>query len=331
MTRMLKVIVSIMALLGCPLFVAPQAGAAVTWTAYTYGPSDALANVQGMKRIIKAVEEETKGQIKINLHLAGSLPIASTNITQAMGDGIVQFGDDGFFLGNVPIAGILRLPMLLTSRDDFAKALRVMQPYVDREFERKGVVVLAHYVFPFQVAFSTKKLARLGEFTGQKMRVSEPEQAEFIRRFGGVPITMGAPEVPPALQHGTIDGVLTASAGGGKIWGDMLKYNYRLGVNYFNAVVLVNKDAFGKLTPALQAQVREIAVRLAPTTTAQLAKEESEILAKHKAAGMVITEPTSEEVTQAAKRMAPYWDEWASKKGGEAQKALAEVRKVLSR
>jgi TRAP-type C4-dicarboxylate transport system substrate-binding protein len=320
-----------MVVLGCVFLVASQGGAAVTWTAYTFGPSDALANVQGLKRIVKAIEEETKGYIKMNFNLAGSLSIQSTNITQAIGDGVVQFGDDGFFLGNVPIAGILRLPLLLTTTEDFSKALKVMQPYIDREFEKKGAVVLAHFVFPFQVAFSTKKLTSLGDFTGQKLRVSEPEQAEFIRRFGGVPLTMGAPEVPPALQHGTIDGVLTASAGGGKIWGDMLKFNYRLGVNYFNAMVLVNKDAFGKLPPAMQTQIKEIAVRLAPTTTAQLAKEEGEVLAKHKAAGMVITEPTAEEIVQASKRMAPYWDEWATKKGPEAQKALAEVRKALGR
>ena len=326
-----RLAIALAAVIGCILFAVCDASAAVTWTAYSFGPSDALANVQGLKRITRAIEEETKGEIRINVHLAGSLPIQSTNITQAMGDGVVQFGDDGFFLGNVPIAGILRLPMLLTTPDDFAKALRVMQPYVDRDFEKKGVIVLAHFVFPFQVTFSTKRLTKLEEFTGQKLRVSEPEQAEFVRRFGGVPITMGAPEVPPALQHGTIDGVLTASAGGGKIGGDMLKFNYRLGVNYFNAMVIVNKEAFGKLTPALQGQVREIAVRLAPTTTAQIAKEEGEVLAKHKAAGMVITEPTPDELVQAAKRMGPYWDEWASKKGADAQRALAEVRKVLGR
>jgi TRAP-type transport system periplasmic protein len=309
----------------------PKSEAQVTWTAYTFGPSDSLANVQGLKRIIKAIEEETKGYIKMNLNLAGSLPIQSTNITQAVGEGVVQFGDDGFFLGNIPIAGILRLPTLLTSPEDFNKALKIMQPYIDREFEKKGVIVLAHFVFPFQVTFSTKKLTNINEFTGQKLRVSEPEQAEFIRRFGGVPLTMGAPEVPPAIQHGTIDGVLTASAGGGKIWGDMFRFNYRLGINYFNAMVLVNKEAFEKLPPAMQAQVKEIALRLAPTTTAQLAKEEGEVLEKHKAAGMVITEPTTEELAQASKRMAPYWDEWANKKGPEAQKALAEVRKVLGR
>jgi len=318
-------------LLGVLVGGLPQVQAATTWTAYTFGPSDTLGNVQGLKRIINAIEKETNGEIKINLHLAGSLPIKSANITQAIGDGVVQFGDDGFFLGNVPIAGILRLPMLLTSREEFDKAQKVMQPYIDKAFAKQGVVVLAHYVFPFQVAFSTKKLTTLGDFKGQKMRVSSPEQGAFVEAFGGVPITMGAPEVPPALQRGTIDGVFTASAGGGKIWGDMLNYNYRLGVNYFNAVYLVNKQAYEKLSPTLQKKVKEIAVRLAPSTTDQIGSEESEITAKLKAKGMVITVPTTKEVATAAKDMAPYWDKWAKNQGPEAVEALSKVRKALGR
>ena len=34
---------------------------ATTWNAYTFGPSEALANVQGLKRIINAIEQDTNG------------------------------------------------------------------------------------------------------------------------------------------------------------------------------------------------------------------------------------------------------------------------------
>ena len=60
-------------------------------------------------------------------------------------------------------------------------------------------------------------------------------------------MTLGAPEVPSALDRSVVDGVLTASTGGGNIWKDLLKFNYRLGINYFNSVVIVNKERFGKL------------------------------------------------------------------------------------
>jgi hypothetical protein len=47
-----------------------------------------------------------------------------------------------------------------------------------------------------------------------------------------------------------VDGVLTANTGGGNTWKDLLKFNYRIGVNYFNSVVIANKDRFAKVDPS---------------------------------------------------------------------------------
>lgn len=308
-----------------------SAHAAATWTAYTFVPSEAVGSVQGMKKIIAAIEKETNGDVKIRLHLGGSLPIKATNITQALADGVVHFGDDGFFMGNVPIAGLLRLPLLLNTRGEYDKAEEVLRPYVEKAFAKQGVVVLGHYLFPLQVAFSRKKLETLADFKGQKMRVSSPEQAAFVERFGGVPITLGASEVPPALQRGTIDGVFTASAGGGKIWGDMLKYNYRLGVNYFNVVYAVNKEAFNALTPDTRAAVRSVVARLAPKTSDLMDGQEDETTKKLQKDGMAIIRPTDADLTAAIEKVTPYWDQWAAERGPDAVEALAKIRKALGR
>src|SRR5690606_16513245 len=74
-----------------------------TWTAYNYGPSDSMANVQNFRKILGAIEEASDGEIKFRVRLGGSLPIQASNITQAVGNGTIQFADDGFFLGNVTI------------------------------------------------------------------------------------------------------------------------------------------------------------------------------------------------------------------------------------
>ena len=59
-----------------------------------------------------------------------------------------------------------------------------------------------------------------------KLRVTSVEQGEFIRRFGGVSLTLGSPDVAAALDRGVVEGVLTASSGGGIAWHDLLKYRY---------------------------------------------------------------------------------------------------------
>lgn len=307
------------------------AHAAEKWNLYVYNAVSTVAAVKGLNKVCEEVERETGGALSIRLHLGGSLPINTTTITQAVSDDVVQLGDDGYFLGNVPIGGILRLPMLIQSRAEYQKAAAIMEPYLQRAFERKGLVVLGQYLYPYQVAFSGKKLASLADFKGQKIRVTSPEQGEFIKRLGGVPVTIGAPEVPSALDRGVVDGVLTANSGGGVIWKDLLKSNYRLGINYFNSVIIVNKDRYNKLPPDVRTKLQKIVQDNMPLITATMESEEDQLTRKFAEGGMTITRDNRADMDAAIRVIAPYWDEWAKTKGPEAQEALAKVRAALGR
>jgi TRAP-type C4-dicarboxylate transport system substrate-binding protein len=128
-----------------------------------------------------------------------------------------------------------------------------------------------------------------------------------------------------------VDGVFTASAGGGKVWGDLLKYNYRLGPNYFNSVIIVNKKSFDKLSPKTQEKLREIVARVEPTITAQMKREETEVTEKLKKQGMIVTEARPEDIAEAAKKMAGFWEQWAKAHGPEHNEALAKVRKAVGK
>lgn len=302
---------------------------AETWKFYTYSPQATHPNVMGMQRLADAVEEATGGKLKMKVNVGGSLPISSTDIAQAVADNIVQIGADGFFLGNIRIGGVLRLPMLLNSREDYAKAAAVMEPYIDEALAEQGVTLLAQYVYPLQSAWSAKPLASLADMDGQKMRVTSPEQAEFVQRFGGVPVTIGAPEVAPSLQRGVVDGVFTASAGGGRIWGEMLKSNYRLGPNYFNSLIIVNTRALERLSPEDQAIVRKAAIEAAAWTTDQLESSETEITKDLAAKGMVITQASQADIDKAIATMQDYWVEWAKGVSPKAEEALAKVRAAV--
>ena len=307
------------------------ARAAEKWDLYVYNAVSTVAAVRGLNAMIERIQSRSNGELTIRLHLGGSLPINTTTITQAVSDGVVQMGDDGYFLGNVPIAGILRLPMLIRTREEYRKAAAVMDAYVTKAFEKKGVVVLGQYLYPFQVPFSRKELTKLADIKGQKLRVTSPEQGEFVKRLGGAPVTIGAPEVPSALDRGVVDGVFTASTGGGYTWKDLLKYNYRFGVNYFNSVLIANKEAFDKLSPELKARLREAVAETMPSITATMASEEEAVTQKMAADGLVVTPERPEDVAEAEKIFASYWDEWARTKGPEAVEALKKVRAALGR
>ena len=308
-----------------------RARAATHWDCYIYNPVATVAASRGMARIIEQAAKATEGALDVTLHLGGSLPINTTTITQAVSDGVVQMGDDGYFLGNVPIAGVLRLPMLIRSEAEYNKAAAIMAPYIEKAFARKGVVVLGTYLYPPQVMFSRKKLTRIADVKGQKIRVSSPEQGEFIRQLGGIPVTLGAPDVPSALDRGVVDGALTATSGGGLTWKDLLKYTDRFKVNYFNSLVIVNADAFAALPGPVQAALRGAVADTMPWITQEMAAQEDDWTKEMQAGGVVVTAEDPDDVASAAKMFEPYWARWAKSKGPEANEALATVRSALGR
>lgn len=308
------------------------AAAAESWDAYVTFTLATAPNVQGVQRILDGIKQQSNGAVSIRLHLGGSLPINTQNITQAVSDNVVQMGDDAFFQGNVPIVGLLRLPMLLRNLDDFNKAAAVMEPYTTAAYAKKGIVYLGQYAYPLQGPFSRKKLTSLADLKGQKLRPTSPEQGEFLKRFGGIPVSAGAAEVTSGLDRGVFDGVVTASAVGGKAWKEQLKYALRIPLNFGNSPIIVNKAAFDKLAPDVQAKLRKLVQDETQKITTVLQQEDIDATKDFSATGaMVVTEATAQEVAEARRVMIPYWDEWAKARGPEAVEALAKVRAALGR
>jgi TRAP-type transport system periplasmic protein len=306
------------------------AAAAEQWNFYMHQSAPNFATSRGAKLFTEQVEKATNGELKIRLHLAGTLQINASNITQAVGENVVQIGDDLFNSGNIAVAGIPRLPMLIQSYEDFAKTDAVLKPYIEKAFAQKGSTVLASYTYPLQFVWGRKKLASLDDIKGMKLRVAQPEQGELVRRFGGVSITMSAPEVPSALDRGVVDGIFTAGVGA-VLWKDLLKFGYVLIVNVNNSYFIANTDAYRKLSPQLQAELRKAAEDAARWDQDTMKTEEAESVQLLKSAGYTFTQAKSDEVTRAVDAMKPYWDEWAKARGPEVVEALGKVRAALGR
>jgi TRAP-type C4-dicarboxylate transport system substrate-binding protein len=312
------------------LFTA-HARAATVWECYVYNPVATLPSVQGITRLIDSVKKQTNGELEINLHLGGSLPIKATDITAAVGDNVVQLGDDGFATGTIPITAILRLPLLLQSYQDLDKAMTILRPHLDDAYGKRGIVVLSQYSYPFQVIWGKKKIAALADIKGLKLRVTSVEQGEFVRRFGGVSLPLGTPDVAAALDRGVVDGVFTASSGGGLTWHDLLKYRYGFPTSYVNSTVVVNRESFEKLSPAAQKIIRDAATESAAWVTGEMQRMEDEVTAQFGREGMQLTAASPDDIKEATEKLRPYWDEWATKHSAEAVSILKEIRAAVGR
>lgn len=302
------------------------ANAQTIWKGYTFFSSTNHPDFQHLEKLANEFMRLSGNRIQARVNVGGSLPIPGTAVTQAVGDGTLTFAHDGFFTGNVPVGGLTHLPMLTPTHEDFRKAVAILEPYLSSELEKKGVKLLATYNFPLQTIWAVNKLTALSDIKGKKMRVNNQPQADFMRRFEAIPVTLATPDVAPALERATVEGLTTASAGGGRLWGDMLKYNFRLALNYDLMLIIANKEAFDKLAPDLQKQFIDAARKDAAELTKELADSEDEVTAQLKSKGMVVTVPDDSIRSEAANRVREYWDQWAKGVGPMAVEALAKVR-----
>lgn len=315
---------------GVVAVAAGPAAAAETWSLYNHQSAPQFTTSVGAKTFADDVKADTNGEVRVRLHLAGTLQIAPNDITSAVAQNVVQLGDDLFFSGNVPIGALLRLPFLVQTPEEFAKASAALQPYVDKGFAEKGVTVLAGYAYPLQYIWARQEIGSLDALKGMKLRVASPEQSEFVRQFGATPVTISASEVPSALDRGVVDGIVTGSVGA-DLWKDLLDDGYLMGLNYNNAYYIANAAAFEGLSPELQAGVRKAAETAAAWNTATMQADDKEIIARLAAGEMKIVTPSAEDLAKAAAAMRPYWDRWAQERGPTAVEALAKVREAVGR
>lgn len=305
------------------------AGAQTMWKGYTFFSAVNHPDYQHLEKMANEFARLSDGKLQVKVNVGGSLPIPATAITQAVGEGTLTFAHDGFFTGSLPIGALPTLPLLTASHKDFEKAMAILEPYLAADLDKKGVKLLATYNFPLQTIWSVSKLTSTADLKGKKMRVATVPVSDFMRRFDATPVTLGTPDVAPALERSTIEGLVTASAGGGRIWGDMLKYNYRLGLYYDPMLVIVNKAAFEKLPPATQQKIQEAARKDAADLTKELADSEDEVTQQLKAKGMIVTIPDDEARKQATAKVRDYWDQWAKSVSPDAVQALAKVRTAI--
>ena len=305
------------------------AASADDWTCYTYNPQEVI--VKGLDAIGQRIEQITANRVDVTCHPGGSLGIAAADITAAVSDGVVQYASNAFITGSVPLVGMFSLPGLFATEEELYKGLEVMRPYIEAQMAEQGLVYLGEYNYPRQVIFSTDIIDSLDDLKGKKARVASVEQAEFVTRFGGSPVTIGTPDVAPALQLGTISVVLTAASGGARLWQDLLKSNYIIGPNFTVSPVIMNQDAWDSLSAEEQTQVRAAVQEVTKTMSDTLRSDNQVMLDSYKAKGMQVAAGTAAEEALLIETLQDYWPQWAAERGPVAAEALEKVRAALGK
>ncbi len=255
------------------------------------------------------LEKVTGGRIKVEVYPAGQLGGAPRQteglrlgtIEAAMGPPELFFGADRRFQV-LAMAGLFK---------DNAHARRVLDnPQFRKIFTdfstTRGMIPMNFQIYDHQMFVFRAPVTNLAGFSGKRTRVlaSEAEQAADAS-LGAAPVPMSLPEVVPALQQGTIDGVSA-------IIGVFVPFRYNdAAPNIVNAglwalttTAMVSKVWFDKLPADLKKHVMDTGFKLeAPMYQWQIKRIQADTKTWQERGGKIVKLSDAEQA-DAVKRVA---------------------------
>jgi len=290
---------------------------------------------QLLLKMADEIAQSTDGRIKIEVHSGASLsggkiPTMVQNL-QA-GNEELALISSGNYSTIEPRLGVLSLPFMNGSIDDLeylARESGIMDEIYADQGSRNIHIVDAWTRLLRQIVNNKRKIISPDDMAGLRFRVPEIKLwIDAFRAMGATPVPMPFSEIPTALQLGTIDGAERPTEFlETESWWDMAKYVSM--VNYTGDVVLVafNKPFWDKLDPETQ-ELLTIKLREYGDETFRLEKNsEAAVIEALRKNGMVVTEPTPDQVKAFRKAMQPVWQQYENQIGKEliqsAESALA--------
>lgn len=312
-------------------FLGRGAQAAVTWSLFTQQAHPTSAVVRGLQRFSDQVRDRTRGALLINVRTAGLMPIDANHVLEGVGTGRVELGDDGSYAATIGVGAMMRLPLLMTTPEEWTKVSELVRPMLTAELERRGMVLLAHYRTATQLFWSRLKAGGFQDITRQKLRVQSVEQAEFVRHYGGVHVFTSTVEAGEAMQAGKLDGAFATAAFVGRTWRALLKHVCLGGPNYNDAVIVANQEALRRLPEGLEPILKAVAAETVAWMAAAQDQEEAQLLRQLGGEGLGTTPLGRDELQDGIARLPSYWDSWVRLRGPEIEGLLVSVRQTLDR
>ena len=159
--------------------------------------------------LAKTVEEESKGQLKLQVYPGGTL-VSDQQILDAVTQGNVDIGHFmvAYIDNTIKELTPFEIPGAYPS-SKFVELDKAARPGLNKVFNKYGL----HYLGPVDIGFVTlaanKKIGipitAPEQMKGHTVRTAGKWNGEVIKLWGGSPVTIPMGDLPNALQLGTID------------------------------------------------------------------------------------------------------------------------------
>jgi TRAP-type transport system periplasmic protein len=260
-TRVMALLMSAL-LFGCGQSI----HAAENWDmAVAYPPGN--YQTKNAEQFAAEVAKVTNGQVNIKVQAGGALGLKGPEMLGAIRDGLVPIGTMllNQQVGVEPLFGVASLPYLVSTPAEMRTITELSRPTYEKIAAKHNQKLLYIIPWPGQNIFAKPEIRQPGDFHALKIRTVDRNGSDFFRELGASPAQMPWGEVVPSLATGVINSVTTSSSSGvdGQFW-DFMAYCYIVNWQSNFDMVTVNLDQWGKLTPAQQKSIEDIAKKLEP-------------------------------------------------------------------
>lgn len=219
--------------------------------------------------IMKFADELTKrseGKLEVRVFHAAS-QYKGSNVPTALAQGALDMGAPlhQHFSKIIPEAGTVLLPLFYGATPDEIHAVwdgpagDAMNTMIEEKLRVK--VIGRWFDLGYGTVFTTEKQLNVPEdMEGMKMRV--PGGAANVQRyntFGANPVSIPFPDVPQALQRGTVDGIWSTqeSVRSAKLWESGIKFAFEDRQSYLQYVPMISLAAWDKYPEDIQALITD--------------------------------------------------------------------------
>jgi tripartite ATP-independent transporter DctP family solute receptor len=163
---------------------------------------------QAEMKMVKMIEERSKGRVKVEFYPAGQL-YKAMELLNAVMSGAAEMGTTpgAMFTGPVPLMDFFDIPFLLKDYDEVVKVWQGEPGEILRkQLEKIGIKTIAFSAYGENLSFcSHKPLVKPSDFKGLKIRCNTNMGGDLVKEFGASPVIFSSAEVYDALQRKTID------------------------------------------------------------------------------------------------------------------------------
>jgi tripartite ATP-independent transporter DctP family solute receptor len=227
----------------------------------------------------------------------------------------------------VDLFGIFEMPYLVKDRAHMARIENeIFWPKLAPEAQKKGLTVLAVWENGFRQITNSKRPIRVpADLKGIKLRVPEGKwRVKMFQAYGANPSPMKFSELFTALQTGVMDGEENPLT---QIYSAKLqevqKYLSMSGHVYTPAYLTVGTKRWNELPPDVRRVLEETAKETQAFVYQSAAKDDTDLLAKLRAAGMQVNDVDQEAFVAASK---PIYEEF----GKEVPGASAVIDRAVA-